>query len=95
MKDLEYYTHVHQDHDNIMYTTTEVIVGLTQPEYLVTEGETVMVCAQLQSGQLGRDVTVYFVTSSDLGNFTVCDVHNIQLSHKPVHFSFSDCNHDM
>ena len=46
-----------------------VIVGLTQPEYVVTEGETVTVCAQLQSGQLGRDVTVFFVTSSDLGMY--------------------------
>ena len=48
-----------------------VIVGLTQPEYLVTEGETVTVCAQLQSGQLGRDVTIFFTTSSDLGNFAL------------------------
>lgn len=56
-----------------------VIVGLTQPEYLVTEGETVTVCAQLQSGQLGRDVTVYFITSSDLGNFHImwCAQHAI------------------
>ena len=54
-----------------MHTTTEVIVGLTQPEYLVNEDETVTVCAQLQSGQLGRDVTVFFVTSSDLGIFTL------------------------
>ena len=54
-----------------MHTTTEVIVGHTQPEHLVNEGETVTVCAQLQSGQLGRDVTVFFVTSSDLGIFTL------------------------
>ena len=48
-----------------------VIVGFTQPEYLVTEGETVTVCAQLQSGQLERDATVFFTTSSDLGNFAL------------------------
>ena len=48
-----------------------VIVGLTQPEYLVTEGEIVTICAQLQSGQLQRDATIFFVTSSDLGMY-VC-----------------------
>ena len=46
-----------------------VIVGLTQLEYVVTEGETVTVCAQLQSGQLERDVTVFFATSSELGMY--------------------------
>ena len=60
----------------ILYTmhniTTVVTVGLTQPEYLVTEGETVTVCAQLQSGQLGRDVTVFFTTSSELGMYECC-----------------------
>ena len=44
------------------------MVGLTQPAYVVTEGDTVMVCAQLQSGQLERSVTVLF--SSDPGRYT-------------------------
>ena len=63
---------MHTDYDLVYHNiTTVVTVGLTQPEYLVTEGETVTVCAQLQSGQLERDVTVFFFTSSDLGIFTL------------------------
>ena len=63
---------MHPDHDIVYHIiTTVVTVGLTQPEYVVTEGETVTVCAQLQSGQLGRDATVFFVTSSDLGIFSL------------------------
>ena len=56
-------------HGNIIpsFIATEVVVGLTQPAYAVTEGDTVMVCAQLQSGQLERSVAVSFSTSSDLG----------------------------
>ena len=63
---------MHPDHDIVYHIiTTVVTVGLTQPEYVVTEGETVTVCAQLQSGQLERDVTVFFITSSELGMY-VC-----------------------
>lgn len=63
------------------YITTVVIVGLTQPVYVVTEGETVTVCAQLQSGQLERDAAVFFTTSSDLGMY----VHDMYAEHKPAH----------
>ena len=68
------------------YIATVVIVGLTQPEYIVNEGETVMVCAQLQSGQLERDVTVYFTTSSDLGMY----VNLMYDEYKPVYYHFQD-----
>ena len=60
-------------HGNIISIATEVVVGLTQLVYVVTEGDTVMVCAQLQSGQSGqleRSVTVSFSTSSDPGIYS-------------------------
>ena len=63
-----------------------VIVGLTQPEYVVNEGETVTVCAQLQSGQLERDATIFFTTSSDLGMYN--DMRVMYDEHKPVHYHF-------
>ena len=65
------------------YITTVIIVGLTQLEYVVTEGEIVTVCAQLQSGQLGRDATVFFTTSSDLGMYVhvMYDKHKLVYSH--------------
>ena len=65
-----------------------VTVGLTQPEYVVNEGETVTVCAQLQSGQLERDATIFFTTSSDLGMYN--DMRVMYDEHKPVHYHFQD-----
>ena len=47
------------------------MVGLTQAAYVVTEGDTVMVCAQLQSGQLERSVTVSFSASIDSGMYII------------------------
>jgi len=44
----------------LYFIATVVVVGLTQAAYVVTEGDTVMVCAQLQSGLLERSVTVFF-----------------------------------
>ena len=68
---------------------TEVVVGLTQPAYVVTEGDTVMVCAQLQSGQLERSVTVIFSTSFDPGIYTCIQI--IQLAHSNDLASLSSC----
>ena len=74
-----------------IHIATVVIVGLTQLEYVVTEGETVTVCAQLQSGQLERDATIFFATSSELGMYAHITQH-CNITHLLFIFRNPVCN---